>query len=96
MKATAEPTATTARATAVAGTARPTPSGSASGPTAESNWNKPIESPAETREAVVNVSDEGPGAATFGLFAIMGGVLLVGLAGLAFALWSRNRLASHW
>jgi hypothetical protein len=26
----------------------------------------------------------------------MGGVLLVGLGGLAFAFWSRNRLASHW
>jgi hypothetical protein len=30
-----------------------------------------------------------------GLLAIMGGVLLVGVAGLAFAWWGRNRLSSH-
>jgi hypothetical protein len=32
----------------------------------------------------------------FGLFAVMGGVLLVGLGGLAFALWTRNRMSGHW
>ena len=32
----------------------------------------------------------------FGLFALMGGVLLVGIGGLVFAWLDRNRLASHW
>ena len=30
-----------------------------------------------------------------GLLAIMAGVLLIGMAGLAFAWWGRNRLSSH-
>jgi hypothetical protein len=47
-------------------------------------------------EAVVSVEDNGPGVGIFGLFALMGGVLLVGIGGLVFAFWIRNRLASHW
>jgi hypothetical protein len=30
------------------------------------------------------------------VFAITGGVLLVGFGILVFAFWSRNRLAGHW
>jgi hypothetical protein len=30
-----------------------------------------------------------------GLLSVMAGVLLVGVAGLAFAWWGRNRLSSH-
>ena len=47
------------------------------------------------RSAAVSTGDQGPGG-SLGVFAIMGGVLLVGFAGLVFALWSRNRLAGHW
>ena len=90
---TASPSAT-ARSTAVAASA--TPSRSDSGPTAESNWNKPIEKPEKaSHAAAVSASDDGPDG-YLGVFAIMGGVLLVGFAGLVFALWSRNRLAGHW
>ncbi|MFW0773612.1 hypothetical protein ACLRGI_10630 [Paenarthrobacter nitroguajacolicus] len=30
-----------------------------------------------------------------GLFGLLGAVLVVGLGGLAFALWSKNRPSSH-
>jgi len=43
--------------------------------------------------AMVPSSFNGPNL--LGLFGILGGVLLVGLGGLAFALWSKNRLSSH-
>jgi hypothetical protein len=81
--------------------ATPSPSSSTSAATfsapADPNWTTPIESPAEaTQAAVVSAEDNGPGVGIFGLLALMGGVLLVGLGGLAFAFWSRNRLASHW
>jgi cobalamin biosynthesis Mg chelatase CobN len=92
--ATPSPSATAARTTAVAASA--TPSRSDSGPTAESNWNKPIDKPEKaSHAAAVSAGDDGPGG-YLGVFAIMGGVLLVGFAGLVFALWSRNRLAGHW
>jgi len=92
--ATPSPSATAARTTAVAASA--TPSRSDSGPTAESNWNKPIDKPEKASQAAaVSAGDDGPGG-YLGVFAIMGGVLLVGFAGLVFALWSRNRLAGHW
>lgn len=95
--ATAAPTATPARTTAVPTTASPSPSRSDSSPTAESNWNKPIESsPKPSHAAAVSTGDEGPGAGTLSVFAITGGVLLVGFGVLVFALWSRNRLAGHW
>ncbi|MGY4540899.1 outer membrane biosynthesis protein TonB [Arthrobacter sp. UYNi723] len=74
----------------------PSPSSSAATASTESNWNKPITKAAKpTQAAAVSRND---GAGLFGgpgLLAIMGGVLLVGVAGLAFAWWSRNRLASH-
>jgi hypothetical protein len=70
------------------------PSSSASA--AESSWTKPIPTPVQASQAAaVVVADKGSGIGIFGLFAIMGGVLLVGLGGLAFALWSRNR-PGHW
>lgn len=92
MTATPAPSATATGTTA----ASASPSPSDSGPTAESNWNKPIEKPVKaSHAAAVSAGDEGPGG-YLGVFAIMGGVLLVGFAGLVFALWSRNRLAGHW
>jgi hypothetical protein len=93
---TAAPSATSARTTAPT-TASPSPSRSDSSPTAESNWNKPIESsPKASHAAAVSTGDEGPGAGTMSVFAITGGVLLVGFGVLVFAFWSRNRLAGHW
>ena len=84
-----EPT-TTATATAAASA---TPS-STPGPTKSSNWDTPISKGKETQAAVMaNTSFSGPNL--LGLFGILGGVLLVGLGGLAFALWSKNRLSSH-
>jgi hypothetical protein len=78
-------------------TASPSPSRSDSSPTAESNWNKPIESsPKASHAAAVSTGDEGPGSGTMSVFAITGGVLLVGFGILVFAFWSRNRLAGHW
>jgi hypothetical protein len=95
MTATSSPSATAARTTAVPATASASPSRSDSGPTAESNWNKPIAKPVKaSHAAAVSTGDDGPGG-YLGVFAIMGGVLLVGFAGLVFALWSRNRLAGH-
>lgn len=89
---TAAPSATTAGTTA-----SPSPSRSDSSPTAESNWNKPIESsPKASHAAAVSTGDEGPGAGTMSVFAITGGVLLVGFGVLVFAFWSRNHLAGHW
>ncbi|MFJ5694309.1 hypothetical protein ACIP9X_10690 [Arthrobacter sp. NPDC093125] len=81
--------------------ATPSPSSTTSAPTfsapAESGWTTPIGSAAEpTQAAVVSAEDNGPGVGIFGLLVLMGGVLLVGLGGLAFAFWIRNRLASHW
>jgi hypothetical protein len=73
-----------------------TPGPSSSTPAAESSWTKPIATPVQARDAAaVVVADKGAGIGIFGLFAVMGGVLLVGLGGLAFALWSRNR-PGHW
>jgi hypothetical protein len=93
---TATPSATSARTTDPT-TASPSPSRSDSSPTAESNWNKPIESsPKASHAAAVSTGDDGPGSGTMSVFAITGGVLLVGFGVLVFAFWSRNRLAGHW
>jgi hypothetical protein len=97
MPTTAEPVVAVAPATAGRTSAGATTSATPSGTPLDSNWTRPIETTAEaSHEAVVSANGKGPGAGMFGLFALMGGVLLVGLGGLAFALWSRNRLASHW
>ncbi len=76
--------------------AAPSPSPSSATPSTESNWNKPVTKSAQPTQAAAVSPDDGSGLfGSPGLPAIMGGVLLVGIAGLAFAWWSRNRLASH-
>lgn len=92
----AEPPSETPTAAPTA-TATATPSASASAspsPSTSSNWDTPIDKGKETQAAVLATgSFSGPNM--LGLFGILGGVLLVGLGGLAFALWSKNRLSSH-
>ncbi|RAX47561.1 hypothetical protein DQ354_00875 [Arthrobacter sp. AQ5-06] len=78
---------------AVPSTTIPSPAPSAVSST-ESNWNKPITKSAKPTQAAAGSRNDGLFGGP-GLLAIMGGVLLVGVAGLAFAWWSRNRLASH-
>lgn len=98
--ATATPEATATDGPSPSVTATPIPS-AASPSTAAAlstapDWNKPIEDNEKPKQAaVVVVGKDGPGADTFALMSIMGGVLLVGLGGLAIALWSRNRLSSE-
>ncbi|MBO1266434.1 hypothetical protein [Arthrobacter cavernae] len=75
-------------------TSSATPSATPS-PSSSSNWNTPIDDGKKKAQAAVLASDNGNGPNMFGLFAIMGGVLLVGLGGMAFALWMRNRVAAH-
>jgi outer membrane biosynthesis protein TonB len=80
--ATAEPT-----------TASPSPTPSTAGPSTESNWNKPITKSAKpTQAAAVSGGDD---SGSTGLLPITAGVLLVGLGGLSFAWWSRNRISAH-
>ncbi|MFE4195321.1 hypothetical protein ACFRJ9_05620 [Paenarthrobacter sp. NPDC056912] len=92
-----EPTAIPESAT-VSATPSATPSaspGSASpSPSKSSNWDTPVDKGQKTQAAVL-ASDSGSGPNMFGLFGILGGVFVVGLGGLAFALWSKNRLSSH-
>lgn len=65
-------------------------------PSTESNWNKPIKKQsAEPSNQAALMSFNGPGAGLGPLAAIMGGVFLVGIAGLALAWWARNRFSSH-
>ncbi len=74
----------------------PSPPSSSAIPSKESNWNKPITKSAKPTQAAAVSRDDGSGLfGGPGLLAIMAGVLLVGVSGLAFALWSRNRIASH-
>lgn len=75
-------------------TSSATPSSTPS-PSTSSNWNTPIEDGKKKAQAAVLASDNGSGPTMFGLFAIMGGVLLLGLGGMGFALWIRNRVAAH-
>ncbi|AMB39853.1 hypothetical protein IG195_01625 [Arthrobacter sp. TES] len=84
---TAAPTATATATASATRSASPSPSKS-------SNWDTPIDQGKETQAAVLATGNfSGPNM--LGLFGILGGVLLVGLGGLAFALWSKNRLSSH-
>ncbi|MBT2530714.1 hypothetical protein J7E83_00965 [Arthrobacter sp. ISL-48] len=76
-------------------TATPSTTASTAGPSAESNWNKPITKSAKASQAAAISTGDGPGFGNPGLLAIMAGVLLVGLGGLAFAWWSRNRHFMH-
>lgn len=81
--ATAEPT-----------TASPSPTPSAAGPSTESNWNKPITKSAKPTQAAAVSDSDRPGFGS-GLLPITAGVLLVGLGGVSFAWWSRNRISAH-
>lgn len=84
-----EPTTTAAASAAASATPTSTPS-----PSKSSNWNTPVDKGKETQAAAMAPTNfSGPNM--LGLFGILGGVLLVGLGGLAFALWSKNRLSSH-
>ncbi|MCP1413173.1 hypothetical protein [Paenarthrobacter sp. A20] len=90
--------AQTPEATVASATPSAAPSASATSaspsPSKSSNWNTPVDKGKETQAAVLaGNSIEGPNM--LGLFGILGGVLIVGLGGLAFALWSKNRLSSH-
>ncbi|WP_120519753.1 hypothetical protein [Arthrobacter celericrescens] len=69
-----------------------TPSASA---TVDSAWTKPIEDATEATQAALVSDKPASGNGVFGILAIMAGVLVVGLGGLAFALWSRNRIGVH-
>ncbi|WP_284974462.1 hypothetical protein [Arthrobacter sp. efr-133-TYG-104] len=87
-------------ATSAAATPSATPSVSpssaspSSSPSTSSNWDTPVQQGQKTAAAIL-VANPGPGPNVLGLVGILGGVLLVGLGGLAFALWSKNRLSSH-
>jgi outer membrane biosynthesis protein TonB len=89
-----EPVATAEEtATAEATTASPSPTATTAGPSAESNWNKPITKSARpTQAAAIPDGDDGAGT---GLLPITAGVLLVGLGGLSFVWWGRNRISAH-
>jgi outer membrane biosynthesis protein TonB len=80
-------------ATAEATTASPSPTATTAGPSTESNWNKPITKSATPTQAAA-ISDGGDDART-GLLPITAGVLLVGLGGLSFVWWGRNRISAH-
>jgi outer membrane biosynthesis protein TonB len=72
------------------------PAATSAGPSAESNWNKPVTKSAKPTQAAAVSRNDGSGLfGGPGLLAIMAGVLLVGAAGLAFAWWGRNRFSSH-
>lgn len=70
------------------------PSSASPSPSTSSNWDTPVDKGKETQAAMMT-SGSFSGPNMLGLFGILGGVLLVGLGGLAFALWSKNRLSSH-
>ncbi|MET3367177.1 UNVERIFIED_CONTAM: outer membrane biosynthesis protein TonB [Jeotgalibacillus campisalis] len=90
-----EPTATSGTTPAPATPSSSPSSGSASAsPGKSSNWNTPVDKGKET-EAAALASSSFSGPNVIGLFGILGAVLVVGLGGLAFALWSKNRLSSH-
>lgn len=75
-------------------TASPSPTPSTVGPSAESNWNKPIKKSAKPTHAAAVSEGDGPGFDT-GLLPITAGVLLIGLGGISFAWWSRSRTSAH-
>ena len=71
----------------------PTPTAATASPSTESNWNKPITKSAKpTQAAAVSGGDD---SGSTGLLPITAGVLLVGLGGISFAWWSRNRISAH-
>ncbi|WP_139146534.1 hypothetical protein [Arthrobacter sp. SW1] len=66
-----------------------------SSPTTDSNWNKPIDDGKRASQAALVNDTSTSGPDLLGILAIMAGVLVVGLGGLAFALWSKNRIGTH-
>lgn len=62
----------------------------------EPNWNKPITKSAKPTQAAAVSQGDGPGFGDPGLVTIVAGVLLMGLGGLAFAWWGRNRVSTHY
>ena len=90
-----EPSATVEETTtAEATTTPPSPTPSTAGPSTESNWNKPITKSARPTQAAAISGNDGTGPGT-DLLPIVAGVLLVGLGGISFAWWSRNRISAH-
>jgi len=83
-----------AEASAEAATGAPSATPSAL-PSTESNWNKPITKSTKPTQAAAVSNDDGPGFGDPGLLTIFVGVLLMGLGGLAFAWWGRNRVSAH-
>ena len=68
----------------------------AASPSTESNWNKPNTRSAKPTQAAAVSTGDGPGFGDPGLVTIVAGVLLMGLGGLAFAWWGRNRVSTHY
>lgn len=93
----AEPSVTPSEAPTVSSSATPSasPTTSSASPSASSNWDTPIQDGLKATQAAAVSGAKGPGSDMFAVIAIMGGVLLVAAGGIAFALWSRNRFASH-
>ncbi|MGO4189883.1 hypothetical protein [Pseudarthrobacter sp. TAF60_1] len=72
------------------------PSAASASPSAESNWDTPVTKSARPTQAAAVSRNDGTGLLGGpGLLPIMAGVLLVGVAGLAFAWWGRNRFSAH-
>jgi hypothetical protein len=76
-------------------TAAPGATSSTAVPSSETNWNKPVTKSAKPTQAAAVSGADGPGFGDPGLLAIVVGVLLMGLGGLAFAWWGRNRISAH-
>jgi outer membrane biosynthesis protein TonB len=77
-------------------TSAASPSAASASPSAESNWDTPVTKSAKATQAAAVSRNGGSGLfGSPGLLPVMAGVLLVGVAGLAFAWWARNRLSSH-
>ncbi|HJV99716.1 MAG TPA: hypothetical protein VJ617_11555 [Arthrobacter sp.] len=80
---------------AEATTSVPATAASTSAASTESNWNQPITKSAKPTQAAAASTGDGPGLGDPGLVTIFVGVLLMGLGGLAFAWWGRNRVSAH-
>jgi outer membrane biosynthesis protein TonB len=68
---------------------------STASPSTESNWNKPVTKSTQPTQAAAVSGSDGPGFGDPGLLTVLVGVLLMGLGGLAFAWWGRNRASAH-
>jgi hypothetical protein len=72
----------------------PTASPTSAAPSVESNWNKPITRSATPTRVASVTSLDGAGGAGPNL-PLVAGLLLLGLAGAAFAWWGQGRLRAH-